>query len=323
MKRLPTKEEFESLFKSKDITFKEYSLNGVQVFRISSASTGANIFIPTNSSMTDSEGNEMKVANTWTSTPVFKGFSYTCSILSSYGEIYPVCQPMLKGTQCNVRLVSDNPDEGIELIKGSGIYWCEENEGADNPEQAGNSYDWDTAVAKFGKAKEITENKGIPGQINLPDREQMSELINNCVWTWKRDIETGQWGYNVKGPNGNKIFLPVNLYESNAEYGYFVGYYWIAPGPGNKLQALKFDKDTIDIISGDILSDKMGSIRECGDLKTDCIDLGLETAWSTENNGNGEAYYWNEIKEHIQGFNDEDILESFDEFSKKFLVNHK
>lgn len=160
-------------------------------------------------------------------------------------------------------------------------------------------------------------------KIVLPTREQMKELVDRCVWTWKRDIETGQYGYSVKGPNGNKIFLPVNLYESNAEYGYFVGYYWIAPGPGNKLQALKFDKDTIGIISGDILSDKMGSIRECGDLKTDCIDIGLETTWSTENNGNEEAYYWNEVKEHIQGFNDGNVLESFDEFSKKFSVNHK
>ena len=41
-----------------------------------------------------------------------------------------------------------------------------------------------------------------------PSSANWQELATNCIWTWT--IIEGMNGYEVKGPNGNKIFIPAS-----------------------------------------------------------------------------------------------------------------
>ena len=92
----------------------------------------------------------------------------------------------------------------VDLGLPSGTLWYAKNEGGDYAR-----YTYDDAVSKFGN--------------QLPSKEKLQELKDNCTWTW-----TGS-GYKVVGPNGNSIYFPAaGLYDCNgAEYyvGSY-GYYW-------------------------------------------------------------------------------------------------
>ncbi|MDD6642588.1 MAG: hypothetical protein PUE55_08360, partial [Bacteroidales bacterium] len=64
------------------------------------------------------------------------------------------------------------------------------------------------------------------GAWRMPTNEEWQELINNCTWTWT--TLNGINGVEVKGSNGNAIFLPaagfrnyVALYCAGS-----TGYYW-------------------------------------------------------------------------------------------------
>ena len=85
----------------------------------------------------------------------------------------------------------------IDLGLPSGTIWKSQNE-------AGH-YTYDQAVAKFKN--------------DMPTKEQFVELKKLCTWTW-----TGK-GYEVKGPNGNSIYLPAAGYSNT---GGVIG------GPGSK-----------------------------------------------------------------------------------------
>ncbi len=41
----------------------------------------------------------------------------------------------------------------------------------------------------------------------MPTYGELKELRTNCTWTWTK--QNGVNGYNVEGPNGNRIFLPA------------------------------------------------------------------------------------------------------------------
>ncbi len=45
------------------------------------------------------------------------------------------------------------------------------------------------------------------GKWRMPTKAEMSDLIEKCTWTWKQLKGTN--GYEVKGKNGNTIFLPA------------------------------------------------------------------------------------------------------------------
>ena len=70
---------------------------------------------------------------------------------------------------------------------GLSVYWKNSNEW--NSADDHGLYTYDDAKHKFGN--------------RLPSKAKWEELENKCTWTW-----TGS-GYNVKGPNGNKIYLPA------------------------------------------------------------------------------------------------------------------
>ena len=92
------------------------------------------------------------------------------------------------------------PQGYVDLGLPSGTLWKNRNESG--------FYDYDKAVRSFG-------NK-------LPTEAQLVELKNVCTWEW-----TGS-GYNVTGPNGNKIYLPAAGFRLCDGSVYYVGTgdYW-------------------------------------------------------------------------------------------------
>ena len=62
-------------------------------------------------------------------------------------------------------------------------------------------------------------------QWRMPTEAEISELVNECEWEWTtlNDVP----GYQVTGPNGNSIFLPVTGYRfGNEIFDSGCGYYW-------------------------------------------------------------------------------------------------
>ena len=63
------------------------------------------------------------------------------------------------------------------------------------------------------------------GKWRMPTKEEWSELIENCTWTWK--TQNGVRGKLVTAGNGNSIFIPA---AANFSWGGFIyegdGYYW-------------------------------------------------------------------------------------------------
>ena len=90
----------------------------------------------------------------------------------------------------------------VDLGLPSVTLWYSKNEGGDHTR-----YTYDEARSNFGS--------------NLPTKEQLEELKNQCTWTW-----TGS-GYKVVGPNGNSIYLPA------AGGRGCKGYVWVVGSDGN------------------------------------------------------------------------------------------
>ena len=153
-------------------------------------------------------------------------------------------------------------DEYVDL--GLSVKWASCNVGADEPEDNGHYYAWG---AKFGqniydwehytfrssgtKDDDIKFSKYVLsdryGSVDLkktldeaddvarfmlgrgwrmPTAAELTELKNKCTWTW--GTYNGVKGYDVQGPNGNRIFLPAAGYNGGGESGQEgeFGYYW-------------------------------------------------------------------------------------------------
>ena len=108
---------------------------------------------------------------------------------------------------------------------GLSVKWATCNVGATTPEDYGHYFAWGETSPKdeytedncstYGKLMSdisgnaqydaATANWG--GTWRMPTDAEMKELIDKCTWTWT--TQNGVNGYNVKGPNGNSIFLPA------------------------------------------------------------------------------------------------------------------
>lgn len=75
--------------------------------------------------------------------------------------------------------------EYIDLGLPSGTLWADRAEVDEQGKIA--RYDYYEAVNRFG--------------FKLPKSWQLQELLEKCTWTWIED------GYEVKGKNGNRIFI--------------------------------------------------------------------------------------------------------------------
>lgn len=163
------------------------------------------------------------------------------------------------------------PSGYVDLGLPSGTKWKAENE--TNPNDEHNFYTWDEAMAAFGS--------------QLPTKAQFEELIYNCTCTWN---ET-KLGYDVKGRNGNSIFLPAAGCYSHIEGSVnFVGSFgncWSSTPVGSgSVWRLYFGSGVV-AMSKSLLSDGL-SVRLVQDNSVNIsnfVDLGLPsgTKWKVAN----------------------------------------
>lgn len=96
--------------------------------------------------------------------------------------------------------ISSDEYYGHEYVDlGLSVMWATCNIGANHARQPGGYYDPSDST-EFKKVK-------WDGDWRLPTIEECQELIDSCAWNW-----TSNWagsGYEIKGPSGQKIFLPA------------------------------------------------------------------------------------------------------------------
>ena len=117
---------------------------------------------------------------------------------------------------------TENGHEWVDLGLPSGLKWATCNVGAKTPEQSGNYYAWGETKPKDEYNNGLTYDKQMDdisgnaqydaatanwgGDWRMPTKEEMEELVNNCICEMIR--QNGARGYKLTGPNGNSIFLP-------------------------------------------------------------------------------------------------------------------
>lgn len=119
-----------------------------------------------------------------------------------------LCLLTLIVTSFNVQAQNEFVDLGLSVT------WATCNVGANSPEENGEYYTFDNALA--------LENNGE----RLPTKEEFQELIDNCTWLWR---EEGVHGYMATSKkNGNSIFLPAasTRYGTSVELVGSHGGYW-------------------------------------------------------------------------------------------------
>jgi hypothetical protein len=148
---------------------------------------------------------------------------------------------------------------------GLSVKWASTNVGAINPEDAGDYYAWGEVTTKTSYtwstyqyynstsqtastlgssiAKSNTFDKAfiLDRTMCMPTEAQWRELINNCTWTKRTKNNKPVW--EIKGKNGNIIYLPVNGCKSESSSVSYVdyAYYWTSNYyADNSLQARTF-----------------------------------------------------------------------------------
>ena len=195
--------------------------------------------------------------------------------------------------------------DGYEYVDlGLSVKWAKCNLGAYNPEQYGGYYSWGETNVKGSYYKSdykyynvktnqyISIGNNICGtkydaathvcgsKWRMPNKEEVQELLDNCTWEWT-SINSIK-GFQVKGKNGNSIFLPAggcNIGDDkNVKAGIF-GEYWT----GNFYKETDFYSNAFSLVfTGDKyhLGVESGG-RECG------LNVRPVTTYSDDDNGNG------------------------------------
>lgn len=131
----------------------------------------------------------------------------------------------------------------VDLGLPSGTLWATCNLGANNSSDYGSYYMWgsvDTVgeshhrdIGYFISGLNIigtsydAASLSLGNHWSLPSEIQIVELIDKCNWVWTN--KEGRNGYEITGPNGQSLFLPVAgcvLLEGYKNGNQF-GYYWI------------------------------------------------------------------------------------------------
>lgn len=210
--------------------------------------------------------------------------------------------------------------EAIDL--GLSVKWANMNIGAKHPSDCGfrfawgeceakemfspENYEWQSAKRDYviargviDKTDNLTPSFDVAtikcgGNWTMPSRSEIEELIDKCLWKWT-EVE-GTHGYQVIGPNGKSIFLPVANDNDSIEY------YW-------QSTVRDFDnKKAYNLCISDNEIQKGLSDLHLGHLvrpvmdKHEWVDLGLSTKWASCNIGanvpyeNGDYYSWGETE---------------------------
>ena len=89
---------------------------------------------------------------------------------------------------------------------------------------AGGNFVGDNKTTLEAADDAATRKLGSPWR--MPTMIELQELIDHCTWTWT--TQDGKNGYEVKGTNGNSIFLPAAGYRGGSAlyYAGSGGYFW-------------------------------------------------------------------------------------------------
>jgi hypothetical protein len=145
-------------------------------------------------------------------------------------------------------------EDYVDLGLPSGIKWATKNLGANKPSDYGDYYAWGETepkpnagysweTYKWGTKDNLTKYNKTDGKTildpaddaatqklgspwRMPTYDEIKELLDNCTWTWT--TQDGKNGYEVKGTNGNSIFLPAAGMREGSELNVagYCGYYW-------------------------------------------------------------------------------------------------
>lgn len=138
-----------------------------------------------------------------------------------------------------------NGHQFIDLGLSSGLLWAETNVGASVAPLYGDYFAWGETETKSTYDWDTYKWTGTPSKYNLTDKKtildaeddvataewgegcrmptyaEFQELLDECEWSLQRNWA---YGYVVKGPNGNSIFLPVSDFR-NENSPYYQGYW--------------------------------------------------------------------------------------------------
>ena len=183
-----------------------------------------------------------------------------------YGKVVAVTT---KGEKLADRSREVNGHRFVDLGLPSGLLWAEANVGAESAEAAGSYFAWGETSAKssytdansawYGKthtgilaASEDAATAAWGEGARTPTYVEVSELMQNCVWTWT--AVNGTKGYSVSSAtNGNSVFLPVTgRYSGDTLDNLTLGHYWTST-PENDVHAykLKFIGGLRQILGGE------------------------------------------------------------------------
>lgn len=145
--------------------------------------------------------------------------------------------------------------EGNELVDlGLSVKWASTNVGAASSAQAGQYVAWGEAATKqqYTKGGYTVAPLPLPAECDvahaawgrnwrLPTQTEAEELAAKCRWVLR------DGGYEVTGPSGRSIFLPLTGFRSGTALGYQNegGYYWTSSRDDQEnARALRFDLET-------------------------------------------------------------------------------
>lgn len=135
---------------------------------------------------------------------------------------------------------------------GLSVKWATCNVGASSPSEYGSYFAWGETKTKSEYWDSVAYGKNFGdisgdsrfdaaranwgGSWRLPTKAECQELVDKCKWTWTTQGRHN--GYNVVGPNGNSIFLPVAGFRERASLASAgeCGYYWSSIPRGSMTQ---------------------------------------------------------------------------------------
>ena len=150
-------------------------------------------------------------------------------------------------------VIPPTPQPTMEYVDlGLSVKWATCNLGATKPSDYGHYYAWSETMVKgdyswdtykWGKGNNITKYNDSDGKTvldpeddvataklgspwRMPTKDEINELIGGCTWKWTK--KNGVRGHEVKGTNGNSIFLPAAGYRGGSAlyYAGSGGYFW-------------------------------------------------------------------------------------------------
>ena len=246
---LPTIEQAKELVEK--CTWTKTTLNGVNVWEVKGPN-GNKIYIPISGCI--SESSKVSYTNNayiWTGE---KASVITQAKTVKVMSDGPTIGVNYKRTGTVVRPVAsseyDEKNEGFEFVDlGLSVNWGNMNLGASKPEENGNYYAWgetetkteykvstykyyDTTTKKYiNIGEDISKNTKYDAAFAnskvmcMPTKKQCQELIDKCTWTKNTLNNINVW--EVKGPNGNKIYIPISGCISEGSKVSYESYFYL------------------------------------------------------------------------------------------------